>query len=89
MVFDLSKKKEMINSPDFWKKYVDKMPNLSKLFYILANIPAASAQIERFFSMTGLVCDKRRLRMKTNLIVIRSMLLANISILQNLNSFGE
>ena len=65
------------------------MPMLFKLKTILDNIPAASAQIERFFSMTGLVCDKRRARITNKLIIMRSMLLANMNILQLINSFGE
>ena len=51
------------NSTEFWRKYEKDMPLLFKLILILDNIPAASAQIERFFSMTGLICDQRRLRM--------------------------
>ncbi len=77
------------NSVEFWKKYYSEMPLLCELFTLLDNIPAASAQIERFFSMTGLVCDKRRLRMTKELIIMRSMLLANMSILQNINTLGE
>jgi len=73
------------NSTEFWRKYEKDMPLLSKLFTILDNIPAASAQIERFFSMTGLICDKRRLRMTNKLIVMRSMFKANMDILESLN----
>lgn len=73
------------NSTEFWRKYEKDMPLLSKLFSILDNIPAASAQIERFFSMTGLICDKRRLRMTNKLIVMRSMFKANMDILESLN----
>jgi len=89
LILDTDLMSKVKNSVEFWKKYYSEMPLLSELFTILDNIPAASAQIERFFSMTGLVCDKRRLRMTKELIIMRSMLLANMSILQNINTLGE
>jgi len=64
------------------------MTLLSKLFSILDNIPAASDQIERFF-LTGLVCDKRRLKITKKPIIMIFMFLANMSILQKINTLGE
>jgi len=60
------------------------MPKLRELFLLLSNIPSTSAYIERFFSITGLVCDKRRLQMSDDLIERRSMLKVNMSQVEEL-----
>jgi len=68
----------------FWKKYGIEMPMLGDLYLLLSNIPSTSAYIERFFSISGIICDKRRLRMKDELIECRSMLKANMSQVEEL-----
>ena len=69
---------------NFWEKYAEKLPKLFKLFLMLHNITSTSASVERFFSIAGLVCYKRRLMMKEDLIEYRSMLKANMSVLDSL-----
>ena len=88
ILLDINLMSKVQNSVAFWNKYEALLPRFNTLFQIIDNIPAASAQIERFFSKTGLVCDKRRLRMTNKLIIMRSMFLANLDILQNLNTLG-
>ena len=66
----------------FWETYKTDLPKLFSLFLILENIPSTSSSVERFFSITGLISDKRRLAMKDELIEYRSMLKANASILK-------
>ena len=77
---------KICNNSEFWRKFQEKMPTLYSLALILENIPSTSAQIERFFSITGIICDKKRLRMTHEMIIMRSMLKANISVLEELNN---
>ena len=77
---------KICNNSEFWRKCQDKMPTLYSLALILENIPSNSAQIERFFSITGIICDKKRLRMTHEMIIMRSMLKTNISVLEKLNN---
>ncbi len=85
---DIISKPEIIRSYKssnlFWKKYSAEMPKLRELYLLLSNIPSTSAYIERFFSITGLVCDKRRLQMSDDLIECRSMLKVNMSQVEEL-----
>ena len=73
-----------VNTIKFWNDNLQ-YPYLSKLSKILLNINSSSACIERFFSICGLVCDKRRGSMKKDLIIMRSMIKTNMSLLQTLN----
>ena len=73
---------------EFWLKYRTNMPKLFDLQVILLNIPASSSFIERFFSISGIVCDSRRLNMNDELIVMRSLMKANMSILNDLQEIG-
>ena len=68
-------------SYDFWLEYSNKMPILRKLFLILLNIPGSAAFIERYLSISGIVCQKRRGNMSEQLIINRSMLKANLKLL--------
>lgn len=77
------------SSLKFWQKFSVNMPKLAHLFLILSSIPGASAHIERFFNITGLVNEKRRLRMKDDLVEMRSMLKVNMSLLSNLQESAE
>ena len=72
------------SSNNFWDKYKGEMPKLFDLFLKLSNIPSTSAGVERFFSISGLVCDKRRLTMREDLIEYRSMIKANMYTLDNI-----
>ncbi len=73
------------STSEFWKKNRRNFPNLYQLQTILLNIPASSAFIERFFSISGIVCDIKRLAIKDELIIMRSMTKANMSIFRELN----
>jgi len=61
------------------------MPQLFDLQIILLNIPASSSFIERFFSLSGIVCDSRRLNLNDELIVLRSLMKANMTILNEMH----
>jgi hypothetical protein len=84
-VEECSKKK----TSDVWKKYKNKMPILYQLKQVLLNIPATSSFIERFFSISGIVCDIRRLNMTDDLIIMRSLMKANMHILKDLNQISN
>ena len=69
----------------FWTDFKSEMPNLFELQIILLNCPATSSFIERFFSLSGIVCDIRRLNMTDDLMLMRSLMKANMGILKELN----
>ena len=73
------------STTSFWMDNTIKMPKLYELSMVLLNICSSSAFIERFFSICGLVCGKRSLNMKDDLIIQRSMIKINMSILAELN----
>jgi len=56
---------------------------------IINCIPAASAGIERYFNITGLINNDRRLRMKDDLVEIRSLFKVNLHILDELTTMSE
>ena len=68
----------------FWKKNIDKFPQISRLAAILFNIPSSSAYIERFYSIAGNVCKQRCGNMSSETIIYRSVLKANIGNLDKL-----
>ena len=82
---DLETLKELTTSKKFWNSNIKKFPNLRKLALILLNIPASSASIERYFSITGLICNKRAAKMNSTLLIWRGLLRANIKLLLDLN----
>ena len=69
----------------FWKENFSIFPNLFKLAQILLNIQASSAFIERFFSICGIICTKRNNNMGDELLIMRSLMKANIKTLKELN----
>ena len=73
---------------DFGKKLQKDISNLFDLQLILLNIWASSAFIERFFSVSGIICDIKRANMEEDLIRMRSMLKANMPILNSTNEFS-
>ena len=73
-----------LSTAKFWFTNRDKMPYLASLAVILINIPASSAYIERFYSICGNVCKQRAGNMSPETIISRSMLKANIGILNEL-----
>jgi hypothetical protein len=80
-------KKQMFTTKSFWEKYEIKMPNLFELALLLTHIPPSSSFIERFFSVCGIVKDKRQGNMSSNLLEMRSQLKANLSYLQLTKDF--
>ena len=79
------KDKRFVSNSKFWLANKQKFPLLFDLALILYNIPASSAFIERFYSLSGNVCKNRNGNMDPETIIARSMLKANIEILQALN----
>jgi len=73
------------SSKEFWIENFDNLPNLSKLYIALSTIPGSSSFIERFFSLCGIVCSKRNLRMKNDLIEVKCLLKSNMHLLHELN----
>lgn len=73
-----------LQTTKFWSNNKEKFPLLSKLAAILLNISSSSAFIERFFSIAGIICSKRRGNMKNDLIISRSLLKSNINTLNQL-----
>ena len=82
---DIEKLKTFDSTSDFWKQNKSKIPKLYDLSKILLNISASSAFIERYFSICGFVCDRRRLNMNDELIIMRCMLKVNLAILEEMN----
>jgi hypothetical protein len=68
----------------FWKK-TQSLNKLKELAIILSNICSSSAFIERFFSIAGIICESRRMNMKDDLVINRSLLKANMTLLKELN----
>ena len=77
------------NTSDIWKKFKNKLPILYQLQLVLLNIPATSNFIERFFRFSDIVCDIRRLNMTDDLIIMRSLMKANMHILKDLNQISN
>ena len=72
-----------ISSIKFWLDNKKTFPSLYKLALILFNIPSSSAFVERFFSICGIVNDKRRGNMKDETLINRSFLKSNLDLLEN------
>ena len=70
----------------FWNENSEKLPRLRFLYICMQNIPATSAFIERYFSFAGIVCKKNAGSMSDSLMISRSMLKANMHILNEMNN---
>ena len=73
------------STKEFCQSNSRKFPILYKVPIILLNINSSSAFIERFFSIAGVITNKRRSNMKDDLLVTRSILKSNIQILEEMN----
>lgn len=77
LAMDLDKSKLSKNPLEFWKKYQEYFPILSKLARQIHCIPASSAAVERCFSSSGFIVNERRSSLHPdqidNIIVIRSL----------------
>ena len=82
-------RKTKCSTKQFWQKNQMRFPHLSKLVRVLLNIPSSSAFIERFFNICGVICKKRSMQMKDDLIINRCLLKANMAILNELNEQVE
>jgi len=69
----------------FWRTNGHKFPFLRRLALILYNVPSSSAFIERFYSICGHVCKTKSGNYNLDTIIQRSMLKANIQLLEELN----
>ena len=69
---------DKISTPDFWCKKIKekKFPGLSQI--ALYSIPASSAFMERFFSIAGVINNKRRCNMNPETLIMRSIMKANM-----------
>jgi hypothetical protein len=65
----------------FWLKYKTSMPNLFNLACKLLGLPATSAFIERFFSLTGQINNQHSNSISVDLLRTRSMLKANMKLI--------
>lgn len=72
---------KMPSTRSFWLKKANLYPNLTKAAQIVYNIPSSSAFIERFFSICGITCRKNAGNIGASMIINRSMLKANINLL--------
>ncbi len=73
----------------FWRKYAKKLPLLYQLAEILLNINSSGAAIERFYSICGILSNKRASNLSPELFITRCLLRANIHILNELSNFNE
>jgi hypothetical protein len=80
---------ENFTTKQFWLKHKTLIPNLFNLSLIILNILPSSSVIERFFSICGVICENRRLAMKDDLLIERSLLKTNIKILEELSITSE
>ena len=69
------------SSYEFWENNFLKFPHLSKVFLILSGINSSSAFIERFFSICGIIGNKKNCNMSQDLFFMRAMLAGNIELL--------
>ena len=65
----------------FWLKYKTSMPNLFNVACKLLSIPATSAFIERFFSLTGQINKQQSNSVSVDLLRTRSMLKAHMKLI--------
>ncbi|RNA03548.1 zinc finger BED domain-containing DAYSLEEPER-like [Brachionus plicatilis] len=68
-------------SNGFWSEYGYKMPLIYKVALKVFSIPASSAFIERFFSICGLVSDKRSMNMNSETLIDKCMLRSNVDLI--------
>lgn len=84
ILHDAALVKSLKSNNTFWRQNAMKMPNLRKLYTILSNVCASSAYVERFFSITGFIADRRRLKMTPYFFITRCMLKTNMHLLNEL-----
>ena len=80
-LLDETNLKSISSTKKFWISQSKVFPILSSVALILNNIPSNSAFVERFFSLCGIICHDKAGNMGDELIIKRSMIAANIKIL--------
>jgi hypothetical protein len=81
-LFEETDLKKIKSTRGFWYSNASKYPLISQLALILLNTPASSAFVERFFSICGIICHQRAGNMSAELIETRSLLRANLGLLE-------
>ncbi len=66
----------------FWLEHKKPLPNLFRLALRLFSIPATTADIERFFSITGNINSKTRANMSNELLEMLALLKVNIELVE-------
>ena len=73
--------KSIKSSLKFWRTNSNLFPNICRVALILKNISSNSSFVERFFSLTGGVCNEQAGNMEDDLIISRSLVKTNIKLL--------
>jgi len=79
---DIISSSEFESTKSFWIDRQSALPNLYNLALRLLSIPATSAQIERYFSITGQINNKTTNSMSPELLETRSLIKANIKFIE-------
>ena len=79
---DIISSSEFESTKSFWIDRQSALPNLYNLALRLLSIPATSAQIERYFSITGQINNKTTNSMSPELLETRSLIKANINFIE-------
>jgi hypothetical protein len=83
---DINLIKTFSDDKQFWKKYKSNMPTIYKFCLIVLNIPSSGSFIERFFNISGIICDKRSGNISNGLVCARSLLKANYKLIIKLSA---
>lgn len=75
--------KKVVKTQDFWKSHKKELPYLYKLCLRLLSIPASSAFIERFFSITGII-NSNSGNMSDDNLIQRSLFKANLKLFEDI-----
>jgi hypothetical protein len=74
--------KSIKQASKFWKTHSKLFPNISHVALIIKNIASNSSFLERFFSLSGGVCDEQAGNIDDELIINRSLLKTNLKLLE-------
>ena len=80
----IEKSEKLFSTADFWVNHRCDFPLLTKLTEKLYNCPASSANIERYFSIAGIISNTRGSNISDELVILRSLTKVNIEILKKL-----
>ena len=73
----------------WWKQHESAFPEVAKLARRILAIPASSAESERSFSVTGILTERRRASLGSDLVDAMMFLNQNSPVLHDLKSVGE